>query len=106
MNQEQLMLLAIIYTRSRPKYLLRLSAFALSSQPFYFKMVFWRTPKNALEYFTNWNAMFSLAVALLSLITMESALSLVPRMMLLGGCISLTQFGDWSYLITVWAIIF
>ena len=28
------------YTRSRPKYLLRLVAFALISQPFYFRMLF------------------------------------------------------------------
>ena len=95
------------YTRSRPKYLLRLLAFALISQPFYFRMVFGRAPETALEYFTNWNVMFSLAVALLSLIIiMGSSLPLMPRMMLLAGCISLAQFGDWSYLIPVWAIIF
>ena len=48
------------YTRSRPKYLLRLSAFALISQPFYFRMLFGRAPANVLEYLTHWNVMFTL----------------------------------------------
>ncbi len=94
------------YTRSRPKYLLRLFAFALISQPFYFRMVFGRAPARVLEYLTHWNVMFTLAIALLTLILLESKLPQTPRWILMGVCISLAQFGDWSYMISVWAIIF
>ena len=94
------------YTRSRPKYLLRLSAFALISQPFYFRMLFDRAPVSLLEYITHWNVMFTLAVALLSLMLLESKLPQIPRLILMGVCISFALFGDWSYLIPAWTIIF
>lgn len=94
------------YTRSKPKYLLRLVAFALISQPFYFRMLFGCAPTSVLEYLTHWNVMFSLAVALLSLMLLESKISAAPRLILVGVCISLAQFGDWSYMIPVWAMIF
>jgi hypothetical protein len=94
------------YTHSRLKYLLRLFAFALISQPFYFRMLFGRAPTSVLEYLTHWNVMFSLAVALLSLMLLESKISAAPRLILVGVCISLAQFGDWLYMIPVWVIIF
>ena len=94
------------YTRSRPKYLLRLSAFALISQPFYFRMLFGQAPVNVLEYLTHWNVMFTLAVALLSLMLLESKLPPTMRLIFMGVCISFAQFGDWSYMIPVWAILF
>ncbi len=94
------------YTHSRQKYLLRLVAFALISQPFYFGLAFGRTPASALEYDTHWNVMFTLAVALVSLMLLESKIPTIPRLVLVGMCISLAQFGDWSYMIPVWAIIF
>lgn len=94
------------YTRSRSRYLLRLLAFALISQPFYFRMLFGRVPTSALEYVTHWNVMFSLAVALISLMLLESHIPTVPRLILVGVCISLGQFGDWSLMIPVWTIIF
>ena len=94
------------YTRSKPKYLLRLTAFALISQPFYYWLAFDHDPTGWLEYFMHWNVMFSLAVALLSLMILESDMLTVPRLILTGCCISLAQFGDWSLMIPVWTIIF
>lgn len=94
------------YTRSKPKYLLRLVAFALISQPFYFRMLFGRAPTSVLEYLTHWNVMLTLAVALVSLMLLESKIPTIPRLVLVGMCISLAQFGDWSYMIPVWTIIF
>lgn len=94
------------YTRSRRKYLLRLVAFALISQPFYFRMLFGRAPTSALEYLTHWNVMFTLAIALVSLMLLESKLPQTLRLILMGVSISLAQFGDWSYMIPVWAVIF
>ena len=94
------------YTHSRPKYLLRLVIFALISQPFYFRLAFGRTPESILDYCTHWNVMFTLGVALMSLMLLESKIPTVPRLILVGVCISLSQFGDWSYMIPVWTMIF
>ena len=94
------------HTRSKSKYLLRLIIFALISQPFYFRLAFGRAPESILEYYTHWNVMFTLAVALAALMIIESQMPPVQRMILTGCCISLAQFGDWSYMIPVWAIIF
>jgi hypothetical protein len=94
------------YTRSRSRYLLRLVAFALLSQPFYYRLAFDRTPNGWLDFCMHWNVMFSLAVALLSLMILESDLPTVPRLILTGCCVSLAQFGDWSFMIPGWAIIF
>lgn len=94
------------YTHSRLKYLLRLFAFALISQPFYLRLAFGRAPESLLEYCTHWNVMFSLAVALMSLMLLESPTPIVPRLILVGVCISFAQFGDWSCMIPVWTMIF
>ena len=94
------------HTRSRKKYLLRLGVFAVISQPVYFHMIFGRMPINAFEFLTNWNVMFSLAVALLSLVILESDLPETPRLLLTAVCVSLGSFGDWSLMIPVWTLIF
>ena len=94
------------FTRSRSRYLLRLVAFALISQPFYYRLAFNRAPTGWLDICLHWNVMFSLAVALLSLMILESDLPTVPRLIMTGCCVSLAQFGDWSFMIPVWAIIF
>lgn len=94
------------HTRSRSRYLLRLVGFALISQPFYFRMLFGRAPESVLEYITHWNVMFTLAVALMSLMLLESKIPTMPRLILVSVCISLAQFGDWSYMIPVWTMIF
>ncbi len=94
------------YTRSRKKYFLRLAAFGLISQPFYFAMIFKRFPNSLLDLVGSWNVMISLAIALLSLMILDSELPETPRLILTAVCVSLGHFSDWSLLIPVWAIIF
>ena len=94
------------YTRSRSRYLLRLTAFTLISQPFYYRLAFDRAPTGWLDICLHWNVMFSLAVALLSLMILESDLPTISRLILTGCCVSLSQFGDWSFMIPIWTIIF
>ena len=94
------------YTRSRSRYLLRLVAFALISQPFYYRLAFDRAPIGWLDFCMHWNVMFSLTIALLSFMILESNLQTVLRLILTGCCVSLAQFGDWSFMIPIWTIIF
>ena len=42
----------------------------------------------------------------MSLNLLKSKISAAPRLILVSVCISLAQFGDWSYMIPVWTIIF
>ena len=94
------------HTRSRKKYLLRLAAFALISQPFYYMMNFGQLPDSPLNMIGNWNVMLSLALALLCLIVLESKLPETPRLILVAVLISLGTFADWSLMIPVWTVIF
>ena len=95
------------FTRSRSRYLLRLIIFALISQPFYFRLAFGRAPESILEYCTHKNVMFTLAIGLLVMILFDSKkIQTAPSLILLGILISLAHFGDWSYLIPAWTIIF
>ena len=81
--------------------------FAGISQPIYFLFVFGRLPQNALEYLTHWNVMFTLAVALLILILFDNTkIAEMPSTILLGTLIALSHFGDWSYTIPAWTIIY
>ena len=94
------------YTKSRKKYLLRLAVFGLISQPFYLYIVYGKLPDHLLGFIVNWNVMVSLAIALLTLIVLESAIPETPRLILVAVCISLGHFSDWSLLIPVWTVIF
>lgn len=94
------------YTCSRSRYLLRLLAFALISQPFYFRLAFGRVPESILEYCTHWNVMLSLAIGLLVMMLFDRRLQSCTSIVLLGCMISLAHFCDWSYLISTWTIIF
>lgn len=95
------------YTRSRSKYLLRLFTFAVISQPPYFYLVFRRMPQSIWEYITNLNVMFTLGTTLLSLMILQSRkIKIAAKIILAAVCISLTQFGDWSYMIPTWVLIF
>ena len=95
------------HTRDRKVYFKRLVLFAGIAQPIYFLFEFGRLPKNALEFLTNWNVLYTLAVALVVLVLFDSQrLSSAPSLILLGVLIGLSHFGDWSYLIPAWAIIF
>lgn len=94
------------HTRSRKKYLLRLAVFGLISQPFYFGVFFGKLPDSPQNFIGNWNVMVSLAIALLTLIVLESGMPETPRLILVAVCISLGHFSDWSLLIPVWTVIF
>ena len=95
------------HTRNRKKYLARLFMFAGISQPIYFLFVYGRMPENAAEFLLHWNVMFSLALGLLVMVLFDSEkIQTAPSMILLGILISLAHFGDWSYLIPAWTIIF
>jgi len=55
----------------------------------------------------HWNVMFTLAIGLLVMILFDSEkIQTAPSLILLGVLISLAHFGDWSYLIPAWTIIF
>ncbi|MDR2558157.1 MAG: conjugal transfer protein TraX [Oscillospiraceae bacterium] len=60
------------HTRNRSKYIGRLFLFAAISQPAYYIMVYGRTPGSAAELLLNWNVMYTFAVSLLMLMTVES----------------------------------
>lgn len=95
------------HTRSRKKYLTRLFMFAGISQPIYFLFLYGRMPDSAAEFFLHWNVMFTLAIGLLVMILFDSEkIQTVPSLILLCILISLAHFGDWSYLIPSWTIIF
>ena len=94
------------HTRSRKKYLLRLAVFGLISQPFYFAVFFGKMPDSPQNFIGNWNVMVSLAIALLTLIVLESGIPETPRLILVAVCISLGHFSDWSLLIPMWTVIF
>lgn len=95
------------HTRNRKKYLARLFMFAGITQPIYFLFLHGRMPENAAEFLLHWNVMFTLAIGLLVMILFDSEkIQTAPSLILLGVLISLAHFGDWSYLIPAWTIIF
>ena len=95
------------HTRNRKKYLSRLFMFAGITQPIYFLFLHGRMPENAAELLLHWNVMFTLAIGLLVMILFDSEkIQTAPSLILLGVLISLAHFGDWSYLIPAWTIIF
>ena len=95
------------HTRSKKQYFKRLVIFAGISQPVYFLFAFGRLPQNALEYLTHWNVLYTLAIGLAVMALFDcTSLSSPVSIVLLGCLISLAHFGDWSYLIPAWTIIF
>jgi hypothetical protein len=95
------------HTRNRRKYIGRLAAFAVISQPAYYIMVYGRHPSNAVELLLNWNVMYTFAVSLLMLMAVESRrINVYVKAVLTGLCFMLSSFGDWQHFIPVWALIF
>ena len=95
------------YTRSKKKYLARLFMFAGISQPIYYLFNHGQMPESAAPFLLHWNVMFTLAIGLLVMILFDSEkIQTAPSLILLGVLISLAHFGDWSYLIPAWTIIF
>ena len=95
------------HTRSKKKYFRRLMLFAAISHPIYYLFLHGRMPENAAELLLHWNVMFTLAIGLLVMMLFNSEkIQTAPSLILLGVLISLAHFGDWSYLIPGWTIIF
>ena len=95
------------HTSNRKKYLSRLFVFAGISQPIYFLFLHGKMPDNAAVFLLHWNVLFTLAVALIVMMLFDSQkIQTAPSMVLLGVLISLAHFGDWSFLIPAWTIIF
>jgi hypothetical protein len=95
------------HTRSRRKYLLRLCVFACITQPVYYRFLFGMFPENAVHFLTHWNVLYTFAVSLLLMLLLDSKkIQTASGLIQLGVLISLSYFGDWSYLIPAWTIIF
>lgn len=95
------------YTKNRSRYLFRLAVFALISQPFYFMMIFRRPPENAVEFLTNWNVLFTFCLSFLVLqISENPKLSIPVKGLLIAACLAFAEFGDWSYFLPVWVLLF
>ena len=95
------------HTHNRKKYLKRLFMFAGIAQPIYFLFVYGRMPESAAEFLMHWNVLFTLALGLIVMMLFDSEkIHTAPSLILLGVLISLAHFGDWSYLIPAWTIIF
>ena len=95
------------HTRNRKKYLRRMFMFTGISQPIYFLFLNERMPENAAEFLMQWNVMFTLSLGLIVMTLFDSEkIQTAPSLILLGVLISLAHFGDWSYLIPAWTIIF
>lgn len=96
-----------IHTKNIKKYFLRMLIFAIISQPFYFIMIFSRTPVNIFEFFANLNVMFTFCLSLLSLIIMTNKkVPIIGKVILIGICFAAAEFCDWTYIIPAWTIIF
>ena len=95
------------HTHDKKKYLLRLILFAAISQPVYYLFIFHSVPYNTLHCMRNMNIMFTLALAMITLlIVTNEKLSMMSKALLTAITISFAQFGDWSYIIPIWTLIF
>ena len=95
------------YTRNRLKYLLRMAAFAVIAQPFYFMMIFGRLPINAAEFLTYWNVLYTFCVSILILMVITNAkINIGLKVFITAFCFILSLLGDWGLFIPVWVLIF
>ncbi|MDE5621340.1 MAG: conjugal transfer protein TraX, partial [Ruminococcus sp.] len=95
-----------IHTRNYKKYFFRMFAFAIISQPFYFIMIFRRTPQNTSEFLMHLNVMFNFCVSLIMLKIVSGKLRTEKKIFLSGICFMLADLCDWSFIIPVWVLIF
>ena len=64
-------------------------------------------PENAAEFLLHWNVMFTLGLGFLVMMLFDSTrIQTLPSLILLDVLNALAHFGDWSYLIPAWTIIF
>lgn len=95
------------HTHDRKKYLLRMIAFAVISQPFYFIFLNHSLPKNALEFFRSMNVIFTLSLGLLALfVATHKKLPMTAKAILTAIIVSFANIGDWSYLVPIWILVF
>ena len=86
------------HTRCRRRYLLRMAVFAVISQPAYWIMV-----GGALQL----NVMYTLSVALVMLMALESQrFHVAVKAVLVAGCFGLSLTGDWSWIIPACVLLF
>jgi len=95
-----------VHTRNYKKYFLRMFVFAIISQPFYFVMIFRRTPQNTTEFLMNLNVMFNFCISLIMLKIVSGRLRTEKKILLSGICFMLADLCDWSFIITAWVLIF
>jgi len=73
-------------------------------------MVFGQCPwlsNNAAEFLTALNVMYTFAVSLLILTIVECGkINVYVKILLIGSCFALSAFGDWTYFIPMWVLIF
>lgn len=95
-----------VHTKNYKKYFFRIFTFAIISQPFYFIMVFRRTPQNTAEFFMHLNVMFNFCVSLIMLKIVSGKLHTEKKIFLSGICFMLADLCDWSFIIPAWVLIF
>ena len=93
-------------TKNFKKYFLRMLTFAIISQPFYFVMIFRRTPQNTTEFLMNLNVMFNFCTSLIMLKIVSGKLRTEKKILLSGICFMLSDLCDWSIVIPAWVLIF
>ncbi len=94
------------HTRNYKKYFLRMIVFAVISQPFYFLMIFQRTPQNTAEFLMHLNVMFNFCISLIMLKIVSGKLGTEKKIFLSGICFMLADLCDWSFIIPTWVLIF
>ena len=95
------------YTHDKKKYILRLSLFAVISEPAYYILEYGAAPYSTVQLLQNLNFLFSLLLAFICLLILtDSKLNTVFKVFLTAITISLTQFVDWGLIIPIWTIIF
>lgn len=96
-----------VHTRNFRNYLRRMLFFAFLSQPFYFVLIFRRTPDSTAEFLTHLNVLFTMSISLmmLKLISAPQQKPLIKTIAAVSCCM-LADLCDWSYLIPVWVLVF
>ncbi len=95
------------YTHDKKKYILRLSLFAVISEPAYYILEYGAAPSSTVHLLQNLNFLFSLLLAFICLLILSnSKLNATFKVILTAITLSLTQFVDWGLIIPVWTIIF
>lgn len=95
------------HTRNFRNYLRRMLLFAILSQPFYFVLIFRRTPESTAEFLTHLNVLFTMSISLIMLkLISVPKWKLQTKVIAVVICCMLSDLCDWSYLIPIWVLIF